>query len=146
MKASSPEGGDQVKIEEIFYVRTYRRLVRMMVALALAGTASICVRYGGATALVFLAGAFIAILNFHWLKRTLDAISERLQVTGTRPSAWGIVFRFVLRYVLIAAGAYVIFKSTASNLYGFFAGLLVPMGAILMEAVYETYRALRSGF
>jgi ATP synthase I chain len=132
--------------EETFYVRTYRRLVWMMVALALAGSAGIWIRYGGATALVFLGGGFIAILNFHWLKRTLDAIGEKLQDTGKVPSSWGVVFRFILRYVLIAIAAYVILKSTASNLYGFFAGLVVPVGAILAEAVYETYRALRTGF
>lgn len=146
MTLSSPDGDEQLKIEELFYVRTYRRLLWMMAALAVAGAVWISTRYGGISALVFLGGALIAILNFHWLKRTLDAIGERLERTGKKAGAWGVIFRFVLRYLLIAVAAYVILRSTANNLYGFFAGLLVPVGAILAEAVYETYKALRTGF
>jgi ATP synthase I chain len=142
---SSSHSGSSAETEEIFYVRTYRRLVWIMGVLALAGATSIWIRSSGAMTLSFLAGSVISILNFHWLKRTLDAMGQRFQATGGRPSAWGVVPRFLLRYVLIAVAAYVIFKSTPKSLYAFFAGLSLPVGAILIEAVYETYKALRTG-
>lgn len=145
MKSPGSGGVGQVQIDETFYVQIYHRLVRIMIALALAGSVAVWLRYGGKNALVFFAGSLIALLNFHWLKRTLDAIGERLEATGRTPSSWGVVIRFLLRYVLIAATAYVILKSTTNSLYGFFGGLFLPVGAILIEAVYETYKALRTG-
>lgn len=114
-----------------------------MAALALAGTVAAGIWYGATMAVSFLAGAAIAALNFHWLKLTIEAMGGRLpdKARGAR----GVVVRFLLRYVLIALAAYVILKSTANSLYGFFAGLSVPVGAILIEAVNETFRAFRAG-
>ena len=113
-----------------------------MTALALAGTMAAGIRYGASMALSFLAGAAIAALNLHWLKLTIEAMGGLLPDKAR--TGRGVVVRFLLRYLLIAVAAYVIFKSTANNLFGFFAGLSVPVGAILIEAVNETLRALRT--
>src|SRR5262245_29368297 len=115
-----------------------------MAALSIAGTAAAAFAFHPAMALGFFVGGVIAILNFHWLKRTIEAMGGRLP-SSSRGAAWGIVLRFLLRYALIAVGAYVILKSTTNSLYGFFAGLAVPAGAILIEALYEIYRFLRTG-
>jgi hypothetical protein len=56
-----------------------------------------------------------------------------------------VLLRFVLRYVLIAAAAYAIFKSSDMSLYGLCAGLSLPVGAVLIEAAYAMYGALRRG-
>ena len=128
--------------ENNFYARVYRRLIVLVAALAVAGTVAAAIWYGVIMALSFLAGAAIAALNLHWLKITIEAMGG--QLPDKVRSARGVVVRFLLRYLLIAAAAYVIFKSTANTLYGFFAGLSVPVGAILIEAVNETFRALRT--
>jgi hypothetical protein len=60
-------------------------------------------------------------------------------------SSSGVVTRFLLRYALIAVAAYGIFRSSADSVYGLFVGLFLPVGAILIEAVYATYGALRRG-
>ena len=142
MIPSSP--GSQVDTEEAFYSAVYRRLVGIMVALAGAGTAVAAFAFHPAMALGFFIGCLIAILNFHWLKRTVEAMGGRLS-SSSRGATWGVVLRFLLRYVLIAVAAYVILKSTTNSLYGFFAGLALPAGAILIEALYEVYRFLRTG-
>ena len=59
--------------------------------------------------------------------------------------------RFLLRYVLMALGAYVIFTVSPASLYGLFAGLFLPVAAIACEAAYETLgrsdeRHLASGY
>ena len=128
--------------ENNFYARVYRRLIVLVAALALAGTVAAGIWYSVTMALSFLAGAAIAALNLHWLKITIEAMGG--QLPDKVRSARGVVVRFLLRYLLIAAAAYVIFKSTANSVYGFFAGLSVPVGAILIEAVNETFRALRT--
>jgi hypothetical protein len=128
---------NHIEAEQAFYVGVYHRLLWIMSVLAIAGVAAIWIRFEGVSALTFLAGSVIALLNFHWLKRTVEAI-----VPGKRRSVWMVVFRFLLRYVLIALAAYVIFNSTTNGLYGFFGGLSLPVGGILVEAVYETCKLL----
>ena len=138
-QAQPPETADT------FHLVIYRRMVIFMVVLAAAGLPVIAIKYGAGLALSFLAGTVIAIVNFHWLRRTIEALADRVGATGRGPSRSGVVFRFLLRYFLIALVGYVILNSSANNLYGLFAGLSLPVGAILMEAAYETYKALRTG-
>ena len=139
---SAPSGDPiDVQKEEAFYAEVYRRLVTIMALLGAAGTITAGIWFGLSMAVGFFAGSVIAVLNFHWLKRTIEAMGGRLPSRGR--AAWGVVMGFLLRYILIAVAAYVILKSTTNSLYGFFAGLVIPAGAIVIEAMYETYRALR---
>ncbi|HJY88383.1 MAG TPA: ATP synthase subunit I [Candidatus Acidoferrales bacterium] len=135
--------GNPLASEEAFYAEVYRRLVRNMAVLAGVGTGAAWTLYHAPMGLSFFAGGLIAMLNFHWLKRTIEAMGGRLP--ARKRAAWGVVLRFLLRYVLIALAAYVIFRSTTNSLYGFFAGLSLPAVAIVIEALYQTYRALRTG-
>lgn len=127
-----------------FYRQVFGRLVRIMMALALMGLPVAWINYSSAVALSFLLGSAVAILNFYWLRRTIEAMAAYLQTTGEKPSSARVVARFVLRYLLIAAAAYAILKGTTSGLYGLFAGLSLPAAAILIDAVYEVSRALRT--
>jgi hypothetical protein len=139
---SSPLGNPiEAETEEAFYADVYRRLVTIMVALGVTGTIRAGIWYGPLMAATFFAGSVIAVLNFHWLKHTIEAMGGRLPSRAR--SAWGVVLRFLLRYILIAAAAYVILKGNTSIAYGFFAGLAIVAGAIVIEAMYETFRALQ---
>jgi hypothetical protein len=139
-----PPYGTQPETEEAFYTAVYRRLVRIMAALGVILVPVAWLYYGRSMAATFAIGSLVGVLNFHWLKGTVEAMGGRVGSSGR--ASFGVVVRFVLRYVLIAVIAYVIVKSTAGSLYGFFAGLCLPVGAILIEAAYEIYRALRTGF
>jgi magnesium-transporting ATPase (P-type) len=91
-----------------------------------------------------LLGCVVSYVNFHWLERALNSLAERITHAGSKVSSTGIVFRFLLRYVFIGVGAYVIFKGSPASLYGFLGGLSLTVAAILCEAGYEAYAALRS--
>ncbi len=117
-----------------------------MIVLLVAGAPVLWTRYGGGMALSFIIGGGISLVNFYWLKRTLAALVEAVAVAGEKRSSAGIVLRFVLRYLLIAVAAYAIFKSSAMSLLGLCAGLSLPVGAVLIEAAYAIYGALRRGF
>src|SRR5215831_15309998 len=91
----------------------------------------------------FLLGGLIGIFNFIVLKRTVSAVGEVVVEGRATRSVKRQVFKFFFRYVLLAAVLYVIFKSSAVSVYGLFMGLFLPVGAILIEAVYELYSALR---
>ncbi|HET9181275.1 MAG TPA: ATP synthase subunit I [Candidatus Angelobacter sp.] len=129
---------------EAFYSRIFRRIVLLMAVLALFLTPAVWIRFHGRTGISFAAGALIAILNFYWLALTVRAFGTRAEASSGRRGRVGVVARFILRYLLIALAAYVIFDSSDS-LYGLFAGLSLPVVAIMMEAVLEIYNALRAG-
>jgi small-conductance mechanosensitive channel len=125
---------------------TLRRVFVSMIVLLVAGPPLLWAKYGHGMALSFVLGGGISLANFYWLKRTLAALVEAVAVRGRKRSSAGIVLRFVLRYVLIAVAAYAIFRSSAMSMYGLCAGLSLPVGAVLIEAAYAIYGALRRGF
>jgi hypothetical protein len=96
-------------------------------------------------ALGLACGCAIAFLNFLWLKRGVEGLADRVVASGKSRSSRGIVFRFGLRYVLMAVGAYVIFTVSPASLYGLLVGLFLPVVAIACEAAYEAYVALARG-
>jgi len=128
---------------ESFYSGAYARIIRFMLVLGILATIAVLLRFGPTVAAGFALGCAIAALNFYWLKRVVSALADRATATGERPSSKGVVLRFLLRYFLIALGAYAIFKISRDGLYGLLAGLFLPVGAILMEAGYELYATLR---
>jgi ATP synthase I chain len=127
---------------EAFYAGALDRISRFMVVLALGLSAAAWWRYGWRTSLGFACGSAVAYLNFHWLKRVVIALADRATQSGYTQSSQGVVFRFLLRYVLMAFGAYVIFTVSRASLYGLFAGLFLPVAAIACEAAYELWMAL----
>lgn len=130
---------------EAFYAGAYRRIIRSMMVLPVLVAPLLWLRYGRPIATGFIAGSVIGFYNFYALKRGVVALADKVTRTGRKQPVAGVVSGFLFRYFLIAAAAYVILKGSAASIYGLFAGLLLPVGAILIEAVYETYGALRRG-
>ncbi len=140
--------GDLLTVDpkaEAFYSGALGRISRLMVALAVALSIAGWWRYGWRVALGFAGGCAVAYLNFHWLKKVVNALADRSTQPAKSQSSSGMVLRFLLRYVLMALGAYVIFTFSPASLYGLFAGLFLPVGAIACEALYEGWAALASG-
>ena len=145
MNDPAPGVAPSMETGEAFARRIFRLLIILMFALALAVLPALWIRYGAAMALSFVLGSVVSLINFYWLRRTLEAVGDRFQSTGNAPSVTAVTARFLLRYVLIAAAAYVILRGTTNSLAGLLAGLSLPVGAILILAVVETFRALRAG-
>ncbi len=125
-----------------FYSGASDRIPRFMGGLGLALTAVAWWMFGRATALGFLGGSVIAFLNFRWLKSGVTGLADRITHSGETQSGKGFIVRFLLRYVLMGAAAYGILTSFPASLRGLFAGLFLPVGAIVCEAVYEAYAVL----
>src|ERR1700688_3609159 len=127
---------------EAFYSGALDRISRFMVALAFVLSAAAGRHYGWPPALGFAFGSVVAYLNFFWLKRVVTALADRATQSGETQSSQGVVLRFLLRYVLMGLGAYVIFTVSPASLYGLLAGLFLPVAAIACEAAYELWIAL----
>ncbi len=128
-----------------FYSGALTRISKFMVVLAVLFSAAAWLRLGWRIALGFVAGCAIAYLNFHWLKRVVEALADRAVQPERTASGRGIVVRFLLRYFLMALGAYAIFTVSRASLFGLFAGLFLPVAAIVCEAVFEAYAVLVRG-
>jgi hypothetical protein len=128
---------------ELFYNRALRRIILLQLAVLIAGAIGLRQTRGDNVALSFGLGGAIALLNFYWLKQVIAGFLDRVTGTGHASGGGGIVFRFLLRYALIAAVAYVIFSGYSVSAYGFCAGLLVPVPAMMIEAGVEAAHAFR---
>ena len=128
-----------------FYGSALWRIRKFMLVLGpvLCGVA--WAEFGVRAAAGFLLGCVVAYLNFQWLKAGVSGLADRVTNSGKSQSSKGIVARFLLRYVLLGLAAYAILTSFPASLRGLFAGLFLPVGAIVCEAGYEVYVALRRG-
>jgi hypothetical protein len=125
-----------------FYARSLDRIQTFMLVVGIAALITACIFLGWRIGMGFALGATIAYLNFHWLKKVVAGLAELTIASGTPASSRGVVHRFLLRYFLMAIIAFVILTISRESLYGLFAGLFLPVAAILCEAAYETYAAV----
>jgi ATP synthase I chain len=128
-----------------FYGNALERIKRCMLVIGAAATVVVGVTLGWQIGVGVLLGCMLAWVNFNWLKQAVSALADRATSTGQTQSSRGIVARFLLRYALIAVAAYAIFRVSKPSLYGLLGGLFLTVAAILCEAVYEAYIALRRG-
>jgi hypothetical protein len=127
---------------ETFFAGAYGRLARLMVAVTVATAPVLFVLLRWRFGVGFLLGAGVAILNFYWLKSVVSAFADVVTQTGERSTA-GVVAKSLLRYGLLAIIVYGIFRGSGEVVHGFFAGLFVPVAAMVCEAAYEAWSALR---
>ena len=125
-----------------FYASALTRIRNFMLILGPLVSAAAWIRFGPRAAIGFLLGCVVAFLNFQWLKSGVSGLADRVTNTGKRQAGKGIVARFLLRYVLLGLAAYAILTSFPASLRGLFAGLFLPVGAIVCEALYELYVAV----
>ena len=135
----------EVAAAERFYEGAVDRIRRGMLAFGIILTAAAWWRFGWRSALGFAFGALIAYINFDWLKRVITAFVDRAAGAEKPKKSKGIVFRFLMRYVLMALGAYAILTVSPASLNGLLAGLFLPVAAIACEAAYEVYAAVARG-
>ena len=116
-----------------------RRLDRSSLVLALAAVTLTFVFHSAKAALSIGVGALLSYINFRWLKQAVDfAVTHVSDSAPTRR----VLLRFVGRYALIGLVLYVTIRGSILDLVFVFAGLLVYVGAILIECVSEVGRVL----
>ncbi len=131
--------------DEKFYSSALLRIRVFMLVLAPVLFVAAWLEFGWRAAAGFLLGCIISYLNFEWLKSGVSILADKVTNTGKRQSGKATVARFLLRYALLGLAAYAILTSFPASLRGLFAGLFLPVGAIICEAGYELYATLRKG-
>jgi hypothetical protein len=128
---------------QAFYEHAIERMQRAMLAAGAIVVAIAAVFFGVAAAAGALLGAVLSWHNFRWLAKTVNALGERITTGQSRERGGLIVFRFTARILLLGVGAYAIFKYSRGSLYGYLAGLCVPVPALFCEAAYELFVSYR---
>ena len=126
-----------------FPSRALERIHKFMLVLGVAALITALAMFGWRIGLGFAVGGVVSFLNFYWLKKVVAGVAAAAARTGTAMSSRRVVQRFLLRYFLMAVAAFVILTVSRDSLYGFFAGLFLPVAAMLCEAGYETYKVIR---
>lgn len=114
-----------------------RRMYRWMAVFSAIGSVALLAWKGPRQAGGFALGAALSVLNFHWLKGAVDAL-------GGDGARRGVIAKFVLRYALMLAAGYAIFRSSILSLPSFLGGLFVFVAGVLAEMIYELLAAGRS--
>jgi len=113
-----------------FYEQALRRVRRFAVILGLTGTAAVLAAFGLRTAVGFMLGAALSILNFRGLSMLVNVIG------GAKPGAFAAVL-IALRYLLIGCAIYVIVRFLGVTPATVVWGLLAAFAAVILEILYE---------
>ncbi len=129
--------------DRMLYERIIPRLLRNMLVVStlLLAPAFWFYRWPGSIGFAF--GAAVSYINFRSLTRGVEALTDRIVNQNSREKGGRIVFRFLVRYLLVGAAAYAIFKGSSLAFRGFLWGLCVPVAALMAEAVWEGFSAFR---
>lgn len=119
-----PEGGQP--LEPI----SHRRIMVLMGAIALIGSAVALVFGSAAFASGLLLGGALSLIGYLWLKGSLATMFERA-VAGELTQFHAA--RFFLRYALMGAALYVIYRSEAVPMIAVLLGLASFAGAVIIE-------------
>jgi hypothetical protein len=122
----------------------YSRILRVAIALSVAGTLVAALVFTWQSGLGLAIGALLAYVNFVWLHHGTERLVERILASNkattddeSKPRKLRFAFPFPLRYALLIAVAYVILKSYPRLLIGFIVGLILPILAAMGEGIYE---------
>lgn len=130
---------------ETFYSGALARIMLLLPILAVAAVPVLLWRWRWPVGAGFAVGALLSIFSFWSLSRSVAALAERITEGGSRESGGGMVALLLLRYLVIGAVAYGIFRGSVAAVYGLLGGLALPVAAVGCEAGYELYIALRRG-
>ena len=140
---------DERRIEELscekfsIYERIIPRVLRNMLVVSILLLGPAFWFYGWAGSIGFAFGAAVSYVNLRSLTRGVEGLADRIVNRNSREKGGLIILRFVVRYGLVGAAAYAIFKSSPTAFRGFLWGLCVPVAALMAEAAWEGYTAFR---
>jgi lysylphosphatidylglycerol synthetase-like protein (DUF2156 family) len=131
---------------ERFFSSAIPRMTRMILIVGTVFAMAVGWRWGRAAGLGYGAGVAVAYVSFRSLYQAVRALASRIVEAHQPERGFSLFHGFMLRYLLAGGVAYVIFSSSSQAFRGFLFGLCTPVGALLIEAGFEAYVALRRGY
>jgi hypothetical protein len=129
--------------ETAFVNHAETRIRRCFAGLALAAEVALLALQRWPAAIGFALGALVAAVSTAHLQRVVRAFISRAAGEGSGEPAAATVMRFLVRFALITLLACVIFRVSRPAMYGYVAALFLPVAAMMCEAAWEAWFALR---
>jgi len=107
------------------------RLPRWMAGLAVTSTLALMLFGHARFSLGFAFGSALAILNYLWLHQAVEALMS----AGEACPPKRVLVKFFVRYPLAFLAVYLFYKTGWLPIAAILAGLFVPVGGVLLEAV-----------
>ena len=123
--------------QEKFLDRAYYRILKLTILLEV-GAVAAAIWFGWKAAMGACLGGAVAYLNLRWLHRGTEQMTQRMLDAPGKRARFRSSMAFFGRYLFVFAIGYAIFKSSVQALYGFLGALLVPVGAMMAEAAYQS--------
>jgi len=120
-------------VQDIEYSAVVHRVRNLCLVLIALGTIAFAFQ-SGRNALSFLGGSAIASLSFYLLHRLVSDLGAAL--AGKKPRGASFVLH-ALRLIVLGAAAFAIVKVYGASVSALAVGLIVPVTAIVLEALYE---------
>jgi hypothetical protein len=142
----SPPSPEAPAPADRFFSAAIPRMLRSILILGALFALFAAWHFGLISGLGFAAGAVMAYLSFRSLNKAVHSLANRIVEAKQPIGGFSLVNGFFLRYLLAGIVAYVIFTSSSQAFRGFLFGLCTPVAAMLIEAGFEAYAALRRGY
>jgi hypothetical protein len=120
--------------DQWFYGRALARIQSLILFVGGAGVIVTAIYGGWRWAVGFVLGAVASYVNFRWLKQLVNSLGE---AAAGKPPRARVAVMLGLRYLLLAAGGYVILNFSALSLAAALMGLFVPVAAVVLEILFE---------
>ena len=121
-------------MQDVEYAVVVRRVRQICLVLAIVGTIAFAAQGNRRNALSFLGGAAISSLSFYLLHRLVADLGNALEGQKSRGASFVL---HALRLALLGAVAFAIVKVYGASVSALAVGLIVPVTAITLEALYE---------
>jgi hypothetical protein len=121
-------------VQDIEYAVVLRRVRQISLVLAVAGAIAFAAQGNRGKAVSFLAGTAISSASFYFLHRLVADLGGALD--GQKPRGASFVLH-AFRLVLLGGATFAIVKVYGASVSALAVGLIVPVTAIILEALYE---------
>ena len=122
------------------YRKSELHIARLTLAIGAIAAVPVAYLRGWRWGLGILVGAVLAWFNFRWLQKGLDALADASVAQAEQKNVqvpFGVYFRAVFRYLLIAVAVYVIFKVLNVPVLSMIFGLCALGAASFAVSVHE---------
>ena len=129
---------------EQFYAAAERRIEYLTLGLGVAAGIAAGIRYGWRAGLGVILGSVLSWLNFRWMKQGVGALAHlsKAQAGSPQPRVPKSVYaKFIGRYALLIAAAYVILVYLKLPAISLLAGFGAVGIAALVEVVSQLFRS-----
>jgi len=117
-----------------------QRIERLLLVLGAVLAIALLAAFSWKDSLGAVIGIGAAWINFRWMRTSVSGIVNKLaQVPDSHGSTALLTLKFLLRYAVLVAAVYATLKGSVASVLGVFAGLLMIVPALMIEAGYEFY-------